>query len=69
MKLLEILNRIENKLDKEVTGLLMGKEEKEVLADITITPRGIPIRGHTADQVHPLPGSIIFLGWMNCEEK
>jgi hypothetical protein len=55
--------------NQEVTGLLMGKEEKEVLADITITPRGIPIRGHTVDKVHPLSGSIRGLGWMSYEEK
>jgi hypothetical protein len=55
--------------NQEVTGLLMRKEEQEVLADITITPRGIPIRDHTANQVHPLLGSIRGLGWMSYEEK
>ena len=36
--------------NQEVIGLLMRKEEKEVLAEITVTPRGIPIRGHTTTQ-------------------
>jgi hypothetical protein len=29
--------------NQEVTGLLMRKEEQEVLEDITITPQDIPI--------------------------
>jgi hypothetical protein len=76
MNLLEILNIIENKLDKEsgsskseVTGLMMRKEKQEVLANITITPQGIPIREHTVAQVHPLSGRIKGLGWMSYEEK
>jgi hypothetical protein len=44
--------------NQEVTGLLMRKEEQEVLADITITPQGIPLGEHTIAQVHPLSGSI-----------
>jgi hypothetical protein len=44
--------------NKEVTGLLMRKEEQEVLADITITPQGIPQGENTVAQVHPLSGSI-----------
>jgi hypothetical protein len=45
MKLLESLNRIENKLDKEsgsskseITGLMTRKGMQEVLAGITTTP-------------------------------
>ena len=53
----------------EVTGLLMRKEEHEVLVDITITPQGIPIRGNTTSQVYPLSGSIRDLGWMSYEDK
>jgi hypothetical protein len=53
----------------EVTGLLMRKEEPEVLGEITITPQGIPIRGHTTAQVYPLSGSIRGLGWMSYEDK
>jgi hypothetical protein len=37
-------------VNHEVTGLLMRKKEQEVLEDITITPRGIPIREHTKSQ-------------------
>ena len=40
--------------NQEVTGFLMRNEEQEVLVDITITPRGIPIREHTTTQVHPI---------------
>jgi hypothetical protein len=76
MKLLESLNIIEKKLDKESGSSksgshrsLMRKEKQEVLADITITPRGIPIRDHTTAQVHPLSESIRGLGWMSYEEK
>jgi hypothetical protein len=47
----------------------MRKEEQEVLADITITPRGIPIREYIESQVHPLSGSIRGLGLMSYEEK
>jgi hypothetical protein len=56
-------------VNQEETGLLMIKEEQEVLADITVTPRGIPIREHTKTQVHPLSGSIRGLGWMSYEGK
>jgi hypothetical protein len=55
--------------NQEATGLLMRKEEQEVLADITVTTQGIPIRGNIAAQVHPLSGSIRGLGWMSYEEK
>jgi hypothetical protein len=55
--------------NQEVTGLLMRKEEQEVLADITITLRGIQIENHTTNQVHPLSGRIRGLGWMSYEEK
>jgi hypothetical protein len=48
---------------------MMRKENQEVLEDITITPQGIPIRGNTTTQVHPLSGSIRVMGWMNYEEK
>jgi hypothetical protein len=55
--------------NQEVTGLLMRKEEQEVLEDIVITPRGISIREKTTTQFHPLSGSIRGLGWMSYEEK
>jgi hypothetical protein len=56
--------------NQEATGPLMRKEEQGVVADITITPKDIPIGEHTTAQVHLLSGSIIRgLGWMNCEEK
>jgi hypothetical protein len=54
---------------QEVTGLLMRKEEPKVLSYITVTPRGIPIIGHTTNQVHPLSGSIRGPGWMSYEDK
>jgi hypothetical protein len=47
----------------------MRKEEQEVLADITITPRGIPIREKVAAQVYPLSKGIRGLRWMSYEEK
>jgi hypothetical protein len=52
-----------------IIGLLVRKEEQEVLSYITITPQGIPIGGHTSTQVHPLLGSIIGLVWMSYKEK
>jgi hypothetical protein len=55
--------------NQEVTDLLMRKENPEVLADITITHQGIPIREHTTNQVHPLSERIRGLGWMSYEEK
>jgi hypothetical protein len=53
----------------EVTSLQMRKENQEVLANITITSRGIPIREQVAAQVHPLSEGIRGLGWMSYEEK
>jgi hypothetical protein len=47
----------------------MRKEKKEVLANITITPQGIPIRENYVAQVHPLIEGIRGLEWMNYEEK
>jgi hypothetical protein len=56
--------------NQEVTGLLMRKEDQEVLANITITPQGITMGQHTTTQVHPLLGSIRRgMGWMSYEEK
>jgi hypothetical protein len=43
----------------------MRKEEEEVVADITNTPKSIPIGEHTVAQVHPLSGNIGGLGWMS----
>ena len=40
------------KANQEVTGFLMRKEEQEVLPDVTITPRGIPIRMKIIGQIH-----------------
>jgi hypothetical protein len=73
MKLMKILDRIENNLDKEsapanqeATGPLREKEDQGVIIDITVTPKGIPIGENTLYQVRPLSGSIIGgLGWMN----
>jgi SOS-response transcriptional repressor LexA len=56
-------------VNQEVIGLLMRKEEQEVLEDNIVTPRDISIREHTKNQVHPLSGSIRGLGWMSYEEK
>jgi hypothetical protein len=39
--------------NQEVTGLMMRGEEQEVLADITITPQGIPLGEHIVAQFHP----------------
>jgi hypothetical protein len=47
----------------------MRKEELDVLAYVTITPQGTPIRGNTTTQFHPLLRSIRVLGWMSYEEK
>jgi hypothetical protein len=55
--------------NQEVTGLLMRKEEQEVLANITNTPRVIPITEHTTSQVHPLLRAIRGLGRMSYEGK
>jgi hypothetical protein len=55
--------------NKEVTGLLMRKEDPEVLENITVTPRGIPIRENIQYHVHPLSGSIRGMGRMSYEEK
>jgi hypothetical protein len=46
----------------------MRKEKQEVLADTTITPKGIPIREQSSAQVHPLSEGIRSLGWMSYEE-
>jgi hypothetical protein len=53
----------------EITDLLMRKEKQKVLADITITPQGIPIREQAAAQVHPLSEIIRSMGWMRYREK
>ena len=53
----------------EVIGLMMRKEKKEVLADITITPQSILIREKVAAQVHPLSEIIRGLGCMSYGEK
>jgi hypothetical protein len=55
--------------NQEVIGLLMKKEEPEVLANITATPQVIPIRENTTTQVHPLSRSIRGLGWMSYGDK
>jgi hypothetical protein len=55
--------------NQEVIGLLMRKEELEVLADVTVTPPGISMREYTTTQFHPLSRSIRGLGWMSYEEK
>jgi hypothetical protein len=59
-----------NQANNEVTGLMMRGEEKEVLEDITITPKGIPLGEHTIFQVHPMSGSIRGgLGWIHYRGK
>jgi hypothetical protein len=45
----------------------MRKEKKEVLADTTITPQGIPIRDLEEVQAHPLSEGIRGMGWMSYE--
>jgi hypothetical protein len=76
MKLLESLNRIENKLDKE-SGSSKSRSHRppyEKRKERSVSrnhhhSRDIPIRDHTTSQVHPLSGSIRGLGWMSYEEK
>ena len=46
-------------------GPLRRMEDQGVVADITITPKSIPIGDHTVAQEHPLLGSIGGLGWMS----
>jgi hypothetical protein len=56
--------------NQEVISLLTRKKDQGVLADITISPQGIPIGECPTTPVHPLSGSIIIgLGCMKCEEK
>jgi hypothetical protein len=52
-------------INQEFTRPLRGKGDQEVIADITITPKRVPISDHTVPQVHPLSGSIGGLGWMS----
>ena len=51
--------------NREVTGSLREKEDQGVIADITITPKGIPTGEHTSTQVHPVLGSTGGPGWMS----
>jgi hypothetical protein len=52
-----------------VTNLQSRKEKKKVLVDITIIPKGIPIREQTKTRVYPLLEGIRDLGWMSRQEK
>jgi hypothetical protein len=51
--------------NQEATGPLSKKEDQRAVADITITPKDIPIGDHIAAQFHPLSKSIRGLGWMD----
>jgi hypothetical protein len=61
MNLMQSLNIIEKKLDKESGSSKSGshkspneKRRKRSVVDITITPQGIALRDHKKTQVHPL---------------
>jgi hypothetical protein len=71
LKLMESLEIIENKLDKEsdsrkkgVMDPLRRKEDREALAGIIVTPRNIPIRRHVVVQSHILQKNMGDLEWM-----
>jgi hypothetical protein len=67
---MQSLEIIENKLDKESGSTKLGSLIRtKVIADITNTPRGIPIRDYTRTQVYPLLGIIRGLGRMSQEGK
>jgi hypothetical protein len=51
--------------NQRTTGPLMRKNEEEVVADITNTPKIIPIGEHTVAQVHPLSRNMGSMGWMS----
>jgi hypothetical protein len=53
-----------NPFNQGATGSLMRKEDQGVIANITNTPKRIPIGDHTIAQVHPLLGNLRGLGWM-----
>jgi hypothetical protein len=76
MNLMQILKKIENKLDKEngssKSGSYMSPNEKKRTRNVSIhhhhSLRHSNKRAHNS-QVHPLSGSIRGLGWMSYEEK
>jgi len=47
--------------NQEATRPFRKKEDQGVVAEITITPKGIPIGEHTLAQVNILLGSIIII--------
>jgi hypothetical protein len=51
--------------NQKATGPLRQNEHLGVIVDITITLKDNPKEGNIASQFHPLPGSIIGLGWIN----
>jgi hypothetical protein len=51
--------------NQDVTGPMRRKEYQGVVADITSTPKSIPIGEHTVAQAHPLSGNIRGLEWMH----
>jgi hypothetical protein len=77
MKLMQSLDIIEKKLDKEngsrKSGSHRSPDEKGRSRSASRhhhCSQGIPIGEHPTTPVHPLSGSIRRgLGWMNCEEK
>jgi hypothetical protein len=76
MKLMQSLNKIENKLDKESGSRKSGRhgypDEKRRARSVSRHhhhSRGIPIRENTPTQFHPLSGSLRGLGWMIYKEK
>jgi hypothetical protein len=76
MNLLQILNIIEKKLDKESDsskyGSHMPLDEKRKTRSVSRYhhhSQGILIREHIIAHVHPLSRIKRVMGWMNCEEK
>jgi hypothetical protein len=51
--------------NQEAMGPLSKNEDAGVIKNITITPKGIPIREHIAAQFHPLSRIIEGMGCMN----
>jgi hypothetical protein len=72
LKLMQILERIERKLDKESDSSKSGSHRslvtrgnQGVLADTIITPKGTPRGGNTIVQAHLLLESTRDLEWIN----
>jgi hypothetical protein len=51
--------------NQEATRPLRKKEDQGMVVEITITLKGNPKGENIEAQIHPLPGSIRGMGWMN----